>query len=135
MSDTPRTDAFVISRKPFQLPRSVAEDMHEAVRMGTAIRDYMAEYAEHARQLERELAEAKKDPGWTKASERHPAPHARYEVWRSDVGVFVATPCYGMHEPWWVPLVADRFAPGSIAIPFSDNDEWRAIRAAQEPKP
>lgn len=67
---------------------------------------------------------------WTKAADRHPAPHARYEVRRADLGTFVATPCYGLHAPWWVPLVADVFAPGAIAFDFDDADEWRPFCAA-----
>lgn len=62
--------------------------------------------------------------GWTKVADRHPLPHARYEVRREDVGRFIATPCYGLHEPWWVPLIASVFAP-EITIPFSETDEWR----------
>lgn len=33
--------------------------------------------------------------------ESYPPPHARYLLERDGV-TFTATPCYGMHEPWWV---------------------------------
>jgi hypothetical protein len=56
--------------------------------------------------------------------EQHPSPRRKYLVNRNDTGPFVATPCYGMHEPWWVPLTADLFAPGSCTIPMQETDEW-----------
>lgn len=63
--------------------------------------------------------------GWVRVSDRRPGAHAKFEVRRPGLGTFVATPCYGMHNPWWVPLVADKFAPGSIAFGMEAGDEWR----------
>ena len=40
---------------------------------------------------------------WISVIDKMPPKHARYRIWREGVGEFVATPCYGMHEPWWVP--------------------------------
>ena len=40
---------------------------------------------------------------WISVKNEMPPKHARYRIWRDGVGEFVATPCYGMHEPWWVP--------------------------------
>lgn len=44
------------------------------------------------------------DPnGWQPTETEMPRPHNRYRVWREGVGYFDATPCYGLHAPWWVP--------------------------------
>lgn len=40
---------------------------------------------------------------WQLIETNMPAPHNCYHVWRKDLGFFHATPCYGMHSPWWVP--------------------------------
>ena len=65
---------------------------------------------------------------WNRVGERMPPPHARYEVFCLSGKNLLATPCYGMHEPWWVP-----FADGKEGPPFAmeDRDEWRE----QEPAP
>lgn len=68
---------------------------------------------------------------WCTISTESPRPHARYEVRRDDVGVFAATPCYGLHEPWWVPLTADVFAPGAVIIPMMRQDHWRPWQKAR----
>jgi len=39
-------------------------------------------------------------------SETYPTPHRRYLVKRGYYH-FVATPCYGMHDPWWNPMGPD----------------------------
>lgn len=59
MSDTPRTDAFVAGRDPIRLPHY--ESMAECIAIGNAVRLLMIDYAEHARQIERELAAARAD--------------------------------------------------------------------------
>lgn len=64
---------------------------------------------------------------WVSVDVAHPAPHARYTVRHPDCGEFQATPCYGMHRPWWVPRTVDVFAPGACVIPF-DGTEWLAPR-------
>ncbi len=35
--------------------------------------------------------------------------------------LFTATPCYGMHEPWWVVKTMEGEAP---PVPMKDEDEW-----------
>lgn len=62
---------------------------------------------------------------WTEIRMESPAPHARYEVWRKETGIFVATPCYGMHQPWWVPRTVDLYSPGSTTFSMQDDDLWR----------
>jgi hypothetical protein len=68
MSDTPRTDAFVAGRDPIRLPNY--ENMADCIATGKAVRLLMIDYAEHARQLERELAAALADAQRLRASER-----------------------------------------------------------------
>ena len=54
----------------------------------------------------------------------HPKPHAKYAVIRGDC-VFTATPCYGMHEPWWVV----RLMPNNEADPvcMQPGDAWMEL--------
>jgi hypothetical protein len=50
----------------------------------------------------------------------YPPPHNRYLLKRGDVMV-TATPCYGIHEPWWVV----RTLVGEAAPePMRDGDVW-----------
>lgn len=52
--------------------------------------------------------------------EKYPPPHARYLVQR-DRALFTATPCYGMHNPWWVVLTMD----GEVApVAIEKTDKW-----------
>lgn len=60
---------------------------------------------------------------WTIASERHPKPHARYLVQRAGA-MFVATPCYGLHAPWWVAMTARGEVPPE---PIEPTDQWREL--------
>jgi len=54
---------------------------------------------------------------------QHPQPHARYLVKRGHY-TFVATPCYGMHAPWWVPMKHD----GELEpISMESTDKWMPI--------
>ncbi len=69
---------------------------------------------------------------------QYPRPHeGKYEVYRSGVGLFVATVCYGMHDPWWVPVLT------GDPIPMREDDLWRKhddadylamLSAAKEPR-
>ncbi len=61
---------------------------------------------------------------WISTVDRHPPIHQRSIVRHPECGEFEATPCYGMHEPFWVPATADVFAPGIVTLPFTDT-EWR----------
>lgn len=61
---------------------------------------------------------------WVKVSEQHPKPHARYLVCRDGV-LMTATPCYGLHHPWWVVRVQQEHSLVELPpIAMLDNDEW-----------
>lgn len=67
---------------------------------------------------------------WMTVAAGKPRPHSRYLVRRQVRGaitISTATPCYGMHEPWWVQLKMD----GTNADPINmqDGDEWQPIAA------
>jgi hypothetical protein len=57
-----------------------------------------------------------------KLSEKYPAAHAKYVVRRDSV-LFTATPCYGLHAPWWVVRVlGDNYE--ADPEPMQESDEW-----------
>jgi hypothetical protein len=58
-----------------------------------------------------------------KVGQKHPAPHARYLVIREGI-VFTATPCYGLHQPWWVVKTMDGEAD---PVSMNDEDEWALL--------
>lgn len=62
------------------------------------------------------------DEGWTRIKDEHPPPHQRYLLRRND-NIYTATPCYGIHAPWWVvkALLGGELEP----VPMLDDDEWR----------
>ena len=64
-----------------------------------------------------------------KVGEQHPVPHQRYLVVRDRV-VFTATPCYGMHEPWWVVKTMEGEAP---PVTMDNEDEWALLSDVLEP--
>lgn len=76
---------------------------------------------------------------WTTVAAAKPRRHAKYFVrrWQPGLGfasLHTMTPCYGMHEPWWVELLAD----GSEAPPVDMHagDEWSPIASENtEPQP
>lgn len=70
---------------------------------------------------------------WTRVADQHPPPHTKYEVYRAELGTMVCTPCYGMHMPWWVPLVIDIYSPGSLTLQMLDSDEWRPWNPERRP--
>ena len=70
------------------------------------------------------LAALKDKITWRAVEKEHPPPHVRYLVCRDGV-CFVATPCYGMHEPWWVPRDHEKECP---PIPMRNADCW--VRAS-----
>lgn len=57
-----------------------------------------------------------------KNSEQYPKAHAKYVVRREGV-IFTATPCYGMHDPWWVVRVMGE-AYEAQPEPMKADDEW-----------
>jgi len=67
-----------------------------------------------------------KSQGWTDVRAAHPQPHKVYRVYSTATDqVFDATPCYGMHEPWWVPRNGYTRAE-SDPIPFTST-YWQEI--------
>ena len=68
---------------------------------------------------------AEKDYPTSGVLPQHPAPHRRYVVKRGDLTV-TATPCYGMHNPWWVVCTFEREVD---PVPMQDGDEWTVIHA------
>mgnify|MGYP001614250891 CR=1 FL=1 len=78
----------------------------------------LAEQEEAAARREAERA-------WTRVAERHPKKHAKYIV-RRDGFVHTATPCYGIHVPWWVPMsMVGRREQEPVAM--LDTDEWQPL--------
>lgn len=59
----------------------------------------------------------------TAVSEVFPPTHTRYVVRRSGC-FFTATPCYGMHSPWWVVLTMTGEAE---PVPMKENDVWTPL--------
>lgn len=58
----------------------------------------------------------------------HPPPHERYLVNRGRIH-FIATPCYGMHQPWWVAQTAT----GEVEpVPMEPNDRWVPLKQVIE---
>lgn len=64
----------------------------------------------------------------TTVVEQHPPPHTIVVVNRRG-WYFTATPCYGMHVPWWVVKTM-----GSEAepVPMLDDDEWMSVPAVSQ---
>lgn len=56
----------------------------------------------------------------TRIAEAYPPAHARYLVKRDGV-LFTATPCYGMHAPWWVVKTMEGEAE---PVDIRPTDEW-----------
>ena len=64
--------------------------------------------------------------GWRRCGETKPPKHANYKVIRNGL-LFTATPCYGMHAPWWVVrLMPDRWPNEADPVPMEDDDLWQA---------
>lgn len=53
-----------------------------------------------------------------------PRKGGRYLVSRLETGPFVATVCYGLHDPWWVPEVVNHYSPGAFVVPMRKGDQW-----------
>lgn len=54
---------------------------------------------------------------------KYPPPHSQYLVQRGR-SLFIATPCYGMHSPWWVP---DSPTGETEPINILADDKWMPI--------
>jgi hypothetical protein len=64
---------------------------------------------------------------WQRVEEAHPPRHARHAVIR-DGNVFTATPCYGMHEPWWVVRTMAKAWPNEAdPVAMKPDDLWMPI--------
>ena len=60
-------------------------------------------------------------------SEKHPPPHQQYLVARDGM-FFTATPCYGMHNPWWVVrTMAESWPNEADPVPMKPTDLWRVL--------
>jgi len=59
-----------------------------------------------------------------KVNERHPPAHCKFLVNRKGWH-FIATVCYGMHNPWWVPRDHEKELD---PIEMEDIDEWLEIK-------
>ncbi len=59
---------------------------------------------------------------WISIRTSMPAPHARYRVYQEDK-MFDATPCYGLHHPWWVPRNGYT-RKESEPIPIKEDSFW-----------
>jgi len=57
---------------------------------------------------------------WTRVCDVHPPRHEKSIV-RRDNRVFTATPCYGLHVPWWVVTTMGGEAPPEEML---DADTW-----------
>lgn len=57
-------------------------------------------------------------------SDSYPPPHDMYLVVRNGK-VFTATPCYGMHNPWWVVRTMPEYWPNEAdPVDMRDDDQW-----------
>lgn len=66
-----------------------------------------------------------------KVKGQHPAPHAKYLVERDGI-LFTATPCYGMHEPWWVVRTMASHNMGEVEpVPMRPDDAWWSLDEAR----
>ena len=86
-----------------------------------------------AERAEQQLAAARAREERHCVADKMPKPHARYRVYRDDMEPFDATPCYGMHSPWWVPRNAFT-KEESDPISMEKADCWSTL-AAPAPEP
>jgi hypothetical protein len=77
--------------------------------------------------LSRVPAPAVSEPEWWTVEAKAPPRHARHIVKRDGL-TFIGTPCYGTHEPWWVPM-----SPTGEAEPINmlPTDEWQPLQHAR----
>lgn len=89
------------------------------------------------RALRLRVAEVKRERNgeWVDATKTNPPRHRRSVVRHPECGEFEATPCYGLHNPWWVPRTVDVFAPGKVAFPFDGTEWFRTIEALRAHEP
>lgn len=64
----------------------------------------------------------------TKVKDKHPPPHATYLVEKNNY-YFVATPCYGMHSPWWIPMTHDKELD---PIQILEIDAWISLEEIKQ---
>lgn len=61
---------------------------------------------------------------WIRVANAKPKPHAKYLVRRGGF-IHTATPCYGLHPPWWVPMAITGMEYEPVIM--SDTDEWQFL--------
>lgn len=61
---------------------------------------------------------------WKYIKDEQPAPHSRYLVRRNGI-IYTATPCYGLHKPWWVTKTMKGEAD---PVDMEKDDEWQEIK-------
>ena len=61
--------------------------------------------------------------------ESYPPRHQKFVV-RRDGAYFTATPCYGMHDPWWVVRIMGNRHEAEPE-PMRDGDEWFPLPNAE----
>jgi hypothetical protein len=61
-------------------------------------------------------------PG-TAVRDAHPPKHAKYVVLR-DAWLYTATPCYGMHDPWWIVRIMGAKWEAGDPETILPNDIW-----------
>lgn len=60
---------------------------------------------------------------WTVVKDQHPRAHQKYIVKRNGFQ-HTATPCYGMHMPWWVVMTMQ----GEVEpVDMQDGDLWKPL--------
>lgn len=67
---------------------------------------------------------------WRLVGTEHPPPHQKYIVRRNGL-LFTATPCYGMHDPWWVVrLMPDEWPNEAEPVSMRNDDVWATLSAS-----
>ena len=84
----------------------------------------VADRLEEVRRTLARLRDQLPDLKWVMVAERHPAAHHKYLVRRGGF-LHTATPCYGLHPAWWVPMgiSGQEYEPVSML----DTDEWQPL--------
>lgn len=113
-----------------------AEDQPEAIERAKRLLHWISF---HGLTLLRRTASTDRSPapsagdGWILVAQQQPAPHQRYMVRRAGL-IHTATPCYGMHEPWWVQKGfrnGEEYQPADM----KPSDEWRPLPSPPNPPP
>jgi hypothetical protein len=114
-------DRVADERSRFEM-REAADEIERLTReLGRACEDWRVAFGEVERLRARPVTRG------VSVGERLPKPHTRYAVIRNSE-VFTATPCYGMHEPWWVVrTMADEHPFEADPVAMEPDDLWWPI--------